>query len=61
VNRFRLKAGGQGGLRVTQSRRKGENCKGETMSAQRSSLGERSGFDQREFASLDGGVPLYAV
>jgi hypothetical protein len=31
------------------------------MSAQRSSLGERSGFQQREIASLDGGVSLYAV
>jgi hypothetical protein len=31
VNGFCLKAGGQRGLRVTESRRKGENYKGETM------------------------------
>src|SRR5260370_40098543 len=61
VNRFRLKSGGQGRLRATQSRRKGENCKGEAMSAHRSSLDERSGFDQRGIASLGGGVPLNAV
>ncbi len=44
MNRFRLKAGGQGRLRVTESRRKGENCKGETMSDHYSSVSERSGL-----------------
>jgi hypothetical protein len=61
VNRFRPKAGGQGGLRVAKSRYKRKNSESETMSTHRFSISESSGRNQQEIAHWDCGVLLEAV